>query len=232
MDKEEKHFLNAINQTRIIRLCKQKLATFGTTNLKYFLLTNPSYEEIESDKEETVIRHGTVKAEQPKIVTPQYMLNLEGFSENAHDFMEELAENIGPNAPGILYQYKNNPSGMEIVSGKLLDVSRRIAEDLDKKDNNNTVVLTGLDSLWDVCLMKFIYEYTAASLTSNAKELDAMGLLTPSASTGVPQGAIQKIEQLFFQVSKGLDPGELKQELDRWGLFEHYQDRFLKLFKK
>ena len=63
--------------------------------------------EIESDKEETVIRHGTVKAEQPKIVTPQYMLNLEGFSENAHDFMEELAENIGPNAPGILYQYKN-----------------------------------------------------------------------------------------------------------------------------
>ena len=109
MDKEEKHFLNAINQTRIIRLCKQKLATFGTTNLKYFLLTNPSYEEIESDKEETVIRHGTVKAEQPKIVTPQYMLNLEGFSENAHDFMEELAENIGPNAPGILYQYKNNP---------------------------------------------------------------------------------------------------------------------------
>ena len=59
-----------------------------------------------------------------------------------------------------------------------------------------------------------------------------MGLLTTSASTGVPQGAIQKIEQLFFQVSKGLDPGELKQELDRWGLFEHYQDRFLKLFKK
>ena len=133
MDKEEKYFLSAINQTRIIRLCKQKLATFGTTNLKYFILSNPSYEEIQSNKEETVIRHGTVKAEQPKIVTPQYMLNLEGFSKDARDFMEELAENIGANSPGILYQYKNDPSGMEIVSGKLIDVSRRIAEDLDKK---------------------------------------------------------------------------------------------------
>ena len=29
-----------------------------------------------------------------------------------------------------------------------------------------------------------------------------------------------------------LEPNELKKELDRWGLFEEYEDRFFTLFKK
>ena len=31
---------------------------------------------------------------------------------------------------------------------------------------------------------------------------------------------------MFQQVAQGLDPAVLKTELDRWGLFEQYQDRF------
>jgi hypothetical protein len=29
-----------------------------------------------------------------------------------------------------------------------------------------------------------------------------------------------------------IGPADLKEELDRWGLFEQYQDKFFKYFKK
>jgi hypothetical protein len=42
-----------------------------------------------------------------------------------------------------------------------------------------------------------------------------------------------RIDELFRRVSRGeLEPRELKEELDRWGLFEEYEDRFLAIFKK
>jgi len=44
--------------------------------------------------------------------------------------------------------------------------------------------------------------------------------------------AIQKIEQMFEEVERGANPEILKQELDRWGLFQYYEGRFLNLFRK
>ncbi len=81
-------------------------------------------------------------------------------------------------------------------------------------------------------MLKFIYEYTASSLASNVSEMQAMGLLDPQPPTSVPRGVVQHIERLFRQVEEGLDPKVLKEELDRWGLFEHYQDRFFGLFRR
>ena len=50
---------------------------------------------------------------------------------------------------------------------------------------------------------------------------------------GVPLEARQSIEQLFALVKNGeLDPSALKMELDRWGLFEEYEDRFFRMFGK
>jgi len=48
----------------------------------------------------------------------------------------------------------------------------------------------------------------------------------------VPKAAIHRIDILFEQVESGADPEILKKELDRWGLFEHYEERFLGLFNK
>ena len=51
----------------------------------------------------------------------------------------------------------------------------------------------------------------------------------------VPQYVMEKIEQLFRTVQS--DPStekasRLKAELDRWNLYNHYEDRFLNLFRK
>jgi hypothetical protein len=52
-------------------------------------------------------------------------------------------------------------------------------------------------------------------------------------SRGTPSGAREKINEMFEQVASGeCEPGELKEELERWGLFEEYEDRFLNLFRK
>jgi hypothetical protein len=50
---------------------------------------------------------------------------------------------------------------------------------------------------------------------------------------GVPREARVAIEELFSRVERGeTDPSELKAVLDSWRLFEEYEDRFLRLFRR
>ena len=218
--------------TRVVRLPKQHLATFGVTRLHYYVVTKPLYQDLAPDKpanpdrDETVVRDGTVVAERPAMVTPAYMLNLDGFGDDARSYMQDLVRRLGPNSPGLLYQYRNEPAGMEIVGDEVSAVAQRIAGDLDSRSVDLASVIQGVDELWDVSLLKFIYEYTAASLSSNLGEMQKMGLLEPDPGTELPLGVVKRIEEMFQQVRQGLDPAVLKAELDRWGLFEQYQDRF------
>lgn len=60
---------------------------------------------------------------------------------------------------------------------------------------------------------------------------------TPEATANEPKTAdpatVQKVEQLFDQAAADRSKAfELKQELDRLGLFKEYENRFLDLFKK
>jgi hypothetical protein len=85
--------------------------------------------------------------------------------------------------------------------------------------------------MWDVSLLKFIFDMTRHSLGSNVYELGRRGLLDVDRS-GIPLDARMSIEKLFSLVKKGeLDPTALKLELERWGVFEEYEDRFFWLFK-
>ncbi|MFC1980512.1 hypothetical protein ACFLVS_06740, partial [Chloroflexota bacterium] len=93
-------------------------------------------------------------------------------------------------------------------------------------------IIKGEDELWDVSLMKFAYEMTRSSLRNNILQMENRGLLDVD-SGGIPADARRRIEELFQQVSKGeREPNELKEELNRWGLFEEYEDRFFNFFKK
>lgn len=231
MDEREQFIQQAIKMTRVVRSAKQHLATFGDTDVHYFIVTDPTYTDVVPSEEESVVREGRAISRKPKIVTPAYMLNLEGFSDDAKGYMEGMVQKFGPNSPGILYQYTNEPVGMDIVSGKPSDVCQRIADDLDKRGEDKGVVIKGVDALWDVSLMKFVYDYTVESLSSNVTEMQAMGLFDAHPGTDIPNGAMHRIEGLFQQVKDGLDPAILKKELDRWGLFEQYQDRFFALFR-
>ena len=232
MDEADRRIANAIQLTQVVRTPKQHLATFGVTNLRYYLVTEPSYCDLVPGKEESVVREGKVVTQRPAIVTPTYMLNLDGFGEDARRYMDSLARRFGPQSPGILYQYRNEPGSLDIVGGLMPAVARRIADDLDKRGEDRACVILGIDELWDVSLLRFIYEYTAASLSSNAGEMQAMGLFDPDPDLQVPRGVIQRIEELFHEAEEGSDPKHLHEELVRWGVFEYYQDRFFSLFRR
>jgi hypothetical protein len=232
MDIDDERITEAVRRTEILRPPKRSLATFGTTNIYYYLVTEPAYSELIKSTTETVIREGKVIAEKPRIVTPYYLSQLEGFSSDAKKYFDILIKTHGANAPGLFYSYKNEPKELTIVSDSLLSVVDKLNEDIDKSGDPLTSIIKGLDELWDVSLLKFIYEMTRSSLPDNLLQLGSKGLLDID-STGIPVDARVRIEELFRLAQKGeIEPRDLKDELDRWGLFEEYEDRFFAIFGK
>jgi len=232
MDIDDERIRDAVKNTEILRPPKQSLATFGTTNIYYYLVTKPAYAELIKNVTETVVREGRVIAEKPRIVTPYYLSRLEGFSLEAKRYFDMLMRTHGANAPGLLYSYRNEPKELTIVSADLLSVVDKLNAEIDKRADPLASIIKGEDELWDVSLLTFIYEMTRSSLRDNLLQLGARGLLDTDAS-GIPVDARVRIEELFRLVSNGeVEPRGLKDELDRWGLFEEYEDRFFTIFKK
>jgi hypothetical protein len=231
MDIEDEKIREAVKHTEILRLPKRSLATFGTTNLYYYLVTEPAYAELVETTSETVVREGRVIAERPRIVTPYYLSHLEGFSPEARKYFEALIQTHGPNAPGLFYTYKNEPKELNIVSDNLQAVVEKINSEIDKRGDPLASIIKGQDELWDVSLMKFIYEMTRSSLPDNITQMGRRGLLETDAR-GLPTDVRIRIEKLFESAYKGdIEPRELKDELDRWGVFDDYEDRFFALFR-
>ncbi|MCH8309960.1 MAG: hypothetical protein IIB17_05620 [Chloroflexi bacterium] len=230
--REPGDWMKALEQTYVVRYPKQSLATFGVTRINYYVVTSPVYADLAPGDREGVVRKGRVIAERPAIVTPYYALNVKGFSDDAYDYLQFLADRLGANSPGILYQYRNESDNLEIIGGEPAEIAHRISDDLDGRSENLAVVMVGVDELWDVALLKFMYEFTASSATLNVDEMMGRGLLDPNPAVGgLPTAAVQRIESMFRDVDRGRSPDELKHELDQWGAFEYYEDRFLNIFR-
>ena len=236
MIENEGDWLRAIEKTWVVRFPRQNLATFGVTNIRYYVVTEPIYQSIQPEQREGVVRTGLVVAEKPAVVTPFYTMNVEGFSDEAYEYFQMIMQRHGPNSPGILYQYKNESEGMDILKGAPEEIAHRISDDLDARRQELAVVMVSVDEYWDVGLLKFIYEFTAASASKDVDELKSSGLLDPQPGmNGIPRAATREIERLFVEIESGSpigNPDLLKQELDRWGLFDFYEDRFLSLFRR
>jgi hypothetical protein len=232
MDIDDKRIEHAVSSTEILRRPKQSLATFGTTNIYYYLVTEPVYAEFVKDVAETVVREGKVIAERPRIVTPYYLSHLEGFSPDATRYFDMLLRAFGADAPGLFYTYRNEPKELSIVSNSLPEVVDKLNAEIDKRGDPLTTIIKGEDQLWDVSLLKFIYEVTRSSAPHNLAQMGSRGLLDVDPR-GVPVDARVRIEQLFSKVLAGeVEPYELEAELHRWGLFDEYEDRFLAIFRR
>ncbi len=232
MDIDDERIRYAVRHTEVLRLPRQSLATFGTTNIGYYLVTRPVYSELAKGVTETVVREGRVIADRPRIVTPYYLSRLEGFTSEARRYFDMLIKTHGPDIPGLFYTYRNEPKGLTIVAESLASVVDRINGEVDKRGDPLVTIIKGEDELWDVSLMKFINDMTRSSLRGNLLEFKSRGLLDVDAS-GVPLDARVRIEELFGKLVKGeIEPRELKDELERWDLFDEYQDRFFSVFRK
>jgi hypothetical protein len=222
MDSDEK-IKFAIENTLILRPPRQRLATFGSTNVYYYMVT-ALMEEV------NIVREGRVIAARPKIVTPSYLLNLEGFSGPAKRYLQMIAEQ-NPHEPGILYSYKNETSQMNIVSQPEAALLEKINQMIDDRSDPLSAIIKGVEEMWDVSLLKFTFELTSGSAYHNFSEFNSRGRFTLDGQ-GIPADALSGIEELFELTRT--DPSrapELVSELRRWNLWTMYQDRFLQLFK-
>jgi len=214
----------ALENTELVRAPQQTLATFGSSVVDYYVVT-------ELVGNISVVRDGKVFAEKPKIVTPAYLVNVEGFSEQARRYIAMMAREH-PHDSGIFYRYKNEPKGMNVVSEPIMQVINKLRSQIEEEHNPLSTIIRGVEELWDVSLLMFIYELTTKSVRTNLAEFNRRGFLDMDAG-GVPQGARDYIEELFEHASRDLSRApELAGELNRWGLFPEYQDRFFALFRR
>ncbi|NQW19713.1 MAG: hypothetical protein HQ477_03155 [Chloroflexi bacterium] len=224
--------LKVLLNTVVVKMPIQKLASFGTTVVTYNMVTRPLSQVLDTDKrtEEAVLRRGKVKAERPKIVTPQFLSRTVGFGEDAQEFMRELIRRGQADDAGILYTYSNEPLEMEIISSRPEDVAERISNRIDRESQPLEAVILGVDELWDVSLMKFIFDLTNSSGPENAADFMRSGRM--KIDNGVPMDARLRIEESLRQVQHGnLDPVVLHKELESWQLFDEYQDQFFRALK-
>ena len=212
----------ALQNTELVRAPRQSLATFGSSVIDYYVVT-------ELVGNASVVRDGKVIAERPRIVTPAYLVNVEGFSDQARRYIAMMARDH-PHDSGIFYRYKNEPKGMNVVSEPVKQVISKLTSQIEEERNPLSTIIRGVEELWDVSLLMFIYELTTKSVSTNVAEFNRRGFLDMD-SGGVPQGARDYIEELFEQAGRNLARApELVAELNRWGLFGEYQDRFFALF--
>jgi len=223
MESDEK-IRHAIENTLVIRPPKQQLATFGSTNVYYYMVT-ALMEEVH------IVREGRVIAAKPKIVTPAYLVNLEGFSGPAKRYLQIIAEQ-NPHEPGILYSYKNETGQMNIVSQPEAAVLDKINQLIDDRSDPLSAIIKGVEEMWDVSLLKFTFELTSGSVYHNFSEFYNQGRFVPDKG-GVPKDALSNIEELFELTRRDTSRApELINELHGWNLWSQYQDRFLRLFKR
>jgi hypothetical protein len=242
----EEKIRKAMEETSVILDPKELISSYSSTTVRYYMLTVPMYLDFEgrANDSETIIREGKITWQKPKLLTPSYMLRVEGFSEEARRAFEMIASEDNDLAM-ILYKLRlaKDAEKMDIVSESLNTVLDKIIDDINKRGEKHTAIVKGVDEFWDVSLSKFAQELMTKSAyfsqLPDMMERNDIGMnnkgfpVVTRDRMGIPLAARKEIEILFKLFEKGeVKPSKLKEELDRWGVFEQYQDRFLRHFRK
>src|SRR5689334_5668513 len=173
--RNDSFFLEALRRTRILKPPKHAIATFGTTTMRYVLLSfvpdQPDY---------CRLREGEVTAQRPKILTPEFWKNrFEGFGEASEAYREEIERTYGDALKGLEYSFRNDLKTTSLEHATLPEVADRTQKAMETEDAPRTALLEGPDAQWSLSVMKFIVDMSLRSFPSNIKELDERGLFNP-----------------------------------------------------
>jgi hypothetical protein len=243
--KDDQRIKEVLENTEILLEPDDLISTEHDTTLHYYVLSKPYYlDEFPGEGPETKVREGKITWEKPKLLTPDYMINMSGFSGEAKKAMQMIARE-NPDLAGLLYKrnYRKESISTFTINREIKAAEAKIREDIDENDENLKVIIKGIDELWDVSLMKFIQGLVLKSAyKSQLPDYEDKGFLSTNDKgysvvtrnlEGLPIAASEEIEKMFEMVKNGdEDPSKLKKELDRWGVFNAYQDRFFDLFKE
>jgi hypothetical protein len=227
-EKQSFDFWYAVNNTDIVLMPGRHLETFGSTVLNYRLIS-----EMMDTVNHVRIREGRIQAHQPHIITPEAYSEtiLEGFGEQAEQYVNWLKQH--ERDIRILqygYTLKQEAFSEHIVTDNIQNVVDRIKGEVEAGGDPLTAVVQGVDDPWDVCLVKLFWEVIRQSAAANIRELQRRRMFEDDG--GVPHGVRNEIEGAFAAASK--DPSlieALAHTLQRYSLFEEYEDRFFSLVR-
>ncbi len=221
-------FWYAVNNTEIVLLPQGTLETFGATVLHYHLVT-----ELLDVADRIRVREGRIRAGQPTIVTPDAYSEvlLEGFGSEASqyvDWIKSHEKDIRILQYG--YSLRRESFSEHIVTDTLKAVVERVKSEVRERNDPLSCVVVGVDSPWDVCLIKLFREVIRKSARTNIREMEGRKLFEDVE--GAPRGVRDEIEKDFLDASRDSSLIEaLAHKLQRHRLFDEYQDRFFSLVK-
>ncbi len=228
MDIKPHNFWYAVNNTEVVVMPAHTLETFGATRLQYRLVT-----ELMDSVNRVRIREGAIHSHRPQIITPAYYANeiLEGFGQEAHAYADWLREHT-KDLRILEYGFKVQKTELseQVVSGSVIEVLEQVKTSVATKNDPLIGVIRGVDEPWDVCLLKFMVDVIRRSMPHNIRDIARRRLWDDSE--GVPRGVREAIDQQFLMASR--DPSLIKPlaaSLQKFGLFEEYEDRFFALLR-
>lgn len=221
--KRQFDFWYAVNNTELVAAPTSRLETFGDTVVNYHLISQPM-----DSVDKVCVREGQLKALKPEIITAQSLgqVDLEDFGEDAKAYADWLAHN-GGDLKIIQYGFKVQKREMKeyIVTDHIDNVLDRVKREVEAKDDPLSAILIGVDSPWEVCLLKLMVELVQNSARGNMQDIQQQALaMQKSLSDG--------IDQAFLDASRDASQiNRLADKLKQNGLWEKYEDRFFALVK-
>ncbi len=222
----EPYFIEALKRTRIIKPPRHAMATFGTTSMRYILLS-----VVPGQPDHCRLRAGEVTAERPKILTPDFWKNrFEGFGEEAEAYREQIEKTYGEALKGLEYSFRNDLKNTSLEHASLPEVADRTQKVMEQEDAPRTALLEGPDAQWSLSVMKFIVDMSLRSFPVNIRELDERGLFNPEKRRDTRDRF--EIEKLFqqAQADRSRIP-QLAEMLKQTGLYTEYEDHFFALVR-
>jgi hypothetical protein len=222
--RNEPFLLQALRHTKILKPPKHTIATFGTTTLRYILLSM-----IPADPTSCRLRQGEVTAERPQILTPEsWKSRFEGFGEDTEELRNQIEKAYGEDLKGLEYNFRNDLKATSLEQATLSEVADRTRRVLEAEDAPRTALLEGPDAHWALSVMKFIVDMSLRSFPANVRELDERGLFNPEKHRDARVRF--EIEKLFQEAHTHRERiAKLAERLKETGLFSEYEDRFFAL---
>ena len=151
------------------------IETFGSTVFDFVLIS-----ELMDEVNRVRLRHGTLQAERPRIVTAEHYakIMLDGFGDQAREFADWL-EQHGDDLKLLRYGFQFTKSNLreEIVSGHLDSIVAEAARDARAGGETRRAVIESIDDAWEVSLLKLAFETAQRSSGANVGEWRKRGLI-------------------------------------------------------
>jgi hypothetical protein len=228
-DNAQFDFWYAVHNTHILLAPTTRLETFGSTMLNYHLVT-----EMMDAAEKIRVREGRVKAQRPEIITPQSFMETiqDGFGEEARAYAEWLRANE-KELMILRYGFSITKEHIseEIVTGPLEGIANKVKKVVAESNDPLAAVVVGVEKPWEVCLLKLMVEVAQKSAGPNVQDFRSRGIHTPQDAARAEERV--ELEAAFCAAATDAEQVQrLYEKLQKYGVFEEYQDRFFTLARR